>query len=289
MTGVRVSSSLQDMIQTLKAFWATEGCAVLPSYDMFMGAGTFHPETLFRALGPTPFAAAFVQPSRRPRDGRYGRHPNRFYRHHQFQVILKPSPENVQDLALKSLQALGIDPALHDLRFVEDNWESPTLGASGLGWEVWCDGMEVLQFTYFQQIGGIPCAPVTAELTYGLERLAMYLQNQDNAYDLLWRCHEKGNLTYGDLYQRAEHEWSTYALDKSESKALLQDFTHAISEGNRLTEESLIRPAYEWCIQASHLFNMLDARGAISAKERVSYIADVRHLVAKTVQAHCAQ
>ena len=279
--------TFQEIITALNAFWANNGCALIPSYDMEMGAGTFHPETVFRALGPNPFYACFVQPSRRPGDGRYGLHPNRVYRHHQFQVLLKPSPPNVQDLVIKSFEKLRLNTKNHDIRFVEDNWKSPTLGAAGLGWEVWCDGMEILQFTYFQQMGGITCKPVTAELVYGLERLAMYLQDKDDVYDLVWQTFPDGYaLTYGDLYKKAEASWSMYNFEEANIDHLICRFRMATQESQGLSEKGLFLPAYEHCIHASHLFNLLDARGALSDKERVSYIDNVRRLAQMSLKSH---
>ena len=269
--------SFQETIQTLKAFWGSHGCAILEPYDLEMGAGTFHPATTLKALGKNYWRAAFVQPSRRPGDGRYGENPNRVQRHHQFQVILKPSPDNLQDLYLESLFALGLDPKIHDLRFVEDDWESPTLGASGRGWEVWCDGMEVTQFTYFQQVGGILCERVCGELTYGLERLSMVLQEVENVYDLNWNGVEgEGKLTYRDINHQMEVEFSAYNFEHSNTQILFQHFQDAESECFALLEAKLPLPAYEQCIKSSHVFNLLDARGVISVLERASYIGRVR-------------
>lgn len=279
--------TFQEVITALSAFWTNHGCALLPSYDMEMGAGTFHPETVFRALGEDPFYACFVQPSRRPTDGRYGLHPNRLYRHHQFQVLLKPSPPDVQDLVIESFEELGLNTKNHDIRFVEDNWKSPTLGAAGLGWEVWCDGMEILQFTYFQQMGGIACKPVTAELVYGLERLTMYLQDEDDVYNLTWQTFPDGRqLTYGDLYKKAEATWATYNFENADVDNLTRRFHMATQESQGLSEKGLSLPAYEHCIHASHLFNLLDARGALSDKERVSYIDTVRRLAQMSLKSH---
>ena len=269
--------SFQGIIHTLKDFWGKQGCAILEPYDIEMGAGTFHPATTLKALGSDFWRAAFVQPSRRPGDGRYGENPNRVQRHHQFQVILKPSPDNLQDLYLESLVVLGIDPQLHDIRFVEDDWESPTLGASGLGWEVWCDGMEVTQFTYFQQVGGIPCERVCGELTYGLERLAMNIQGIENVYDLNWNGQEgKQKLTYRDVNYKMEVECSAYNFEYATTSILLRQFEDAEHECKKLLEQKLSIPAYEQCIKSSHLFNLLDARGVISVLERASYIGRVR-------------
>lgn len=267
--------SFQELILKLQNFWANQGCVVLQPYDVEMGAGTFHPATTLRALGPKSWNAAYVQPSRRPKDGRYGENPNRLQHYYQFQVILKPSPDNIQQLYLQSLYELGIDPELHDIRFVEDDWESPTLGAWGLGWEVWCDGMEVTQFTYFQQVGGIECAPVSGEITYGLERLAMYIQGVENVYDLDWNG--KG-VTYGDVFLRQEREFSAFNLEYANTEILLQHFKDAEKECEALLSKKLALPAYDQCIKASHSFNLLDARGVISVTERAAYIGKVRAL-----------
>ncbi|MBT5673108.1 MAG: glycine--tRNA ligase subunit alpha [Rhodospirillales bacterium] len=265
----------QGLIMTLQAYWAERGCVILQPYDMEMGAGTFHPATTLRALGPDPWRAAYVQPCRRPTDGRYGENPNRLQHYYQYQVVLKPSPEDVQDLYLGSLAALGITPALHDIRFVEDDWESPTLGAWGLGWEVWCDGMEVTQFTYFQQVGGIECSPVTSEITYGLERLAMYVQGVENVYDLDWNGE---GVTYGDVFLQNEREFSAYNFEHADTTGLTEGFTKAQTECKALLDQGLALPAYDQCIKASHLFNLLDARGVISVTERAAYIGRVRDL-----------
>jgi glycyl-tRNA synthetase alpha chain len=273
------SLSFQEVIFRLQKFWGDQGCVLLQPYDVEVGAGTFHPATVLRALGPDPWSACYVQPSRRPKDGRYGQNPNRLHQHHQFQVILKPSPRDVQDLYLDSLRALDIDPLLHDIRFVEDDWESPTLGASGLGWEVWCDGQEVTQFTYFQQIAGYDCNPVSAELTYGLERLVMPIQNKENVYDLDWNgaTGEKA-MTYGDVFLRSEREFSAYSFEHASTDLLLQHFIDAEKECIKLVEAKIGLPAYDQCIKASHLFNLLDARGVVSVMERPGYIARVRAL-----------
>ena len=261
----------------MQRFWAEQGCTILQPYDMEVGAGTFHPATTLRALGPRPWKAAYVQPSRRPADGRYGENPNRLQHYYQFQVILKPSPEDSQDLYLGSLRHLGIDEALHDIRFVEDDWESPTLGASGLGWEVWCDGMEVTQFTYFQQMGGIECDPVSVEFTYGLERLAMYVQGVDSVFDLEWNG---AGMTYGDVYRQAEREFSAYNFEHANTDAVARHFKDAEAQCGALLDlvPPLSLPAYEQCIKASHLFNLLDARGVIGVAERAAYIGRVREL-----------
>jgi len=265
----------QSLILKLQSYWADYGCVLLQPYDMEMGAGTFHPATTLRALGPEPWNAAYVQPSRRPTDGRYGENPNRLQHYYQFQVILKPSPQDVQELYLESLYQLGIDKDLHDIRFVEDDWESPTLGAWGLGWEVWCDGMEVSQFTYFQQVGGIDCNPVAAELTYGLERLAMYIQGVENVYDLDWNGQ---GVKYGDVYLQAEKEFSAHNFEHANTDMLTREFEDAEKECEALLEAKLALPAYDQCIKASHRFNLLDARGVISVTERQAYIARVRAL-----------
>jgi glycyl-tRNA synthetase alpha chain len=268
-------TSFQRLILTLQDYWANQGCVVLQPYDMEVGAGTFHPATTLRALGPEPWSAAYVQPSRRPKDGRYGENPNRLQHYYQYQVILKPSPLDSQALYLRSLEHLGIDPAAHDIRFVEDDWESPTLGAWGLGWEVWCDGMEVTQFTYFQQVGGFDCDPVSVELTYGLERLAMYIQGVENVYDLDFNGR---GVSYGDIFKQAEVEYSAHNFDYADTEALLRHFSDAEKECLRLLEAGLALPAYDQCIKASHRFNLLDARGVISVTERQSYILRVRTL-----------
>ncbi|MBW7851843.1 MAG: glycine--tRNA ligase subunit alpha [Rhodospirillales bacterium] len=267
--------SFQSLILTLQSFWADQGCLILQPYDMEVGAGTFHPATTLRALGPEPWKAAYVQPSRRPKDGRYGENPNRLQHYYQYQVLLKPSPENAQELYLESLCRLGIDPKLHDIRFVEDDWESPTLGAWGLGWEVWCDGMEVTQFTYFQQVGGIECDPVAVELTYGLERLAMYIQGVENVYDLDFNGQ---GVTYGEVFLQAEREYSAHNFERADTDMLLRHFLDAELECRSLLEAGLPLPAYDQCIKASHRFNLLDARGVISVAERQAYIGRVRAL-----------
>jgi glycyl-tRNA synthetase alpha chain len=278
--------SLQELILILQRFWAEQGCILLQPYDLEVGAGTFHPATTLRALGPEPWRAAYVQPSRRPTDGRYGENPNRLQHYYQFQVILKPSPEDLQDLYLQSLEAIGIDPLAHDIRFVEDDWESPTLGAWGLGWEVWCDGMEVTQYTYFQQVGGFDCHPVSGELTYGLERLAMYVQGVDNVFDLNFNGLDGAQkITYGDVFLQAEQEYSRYNFEHADTGALLRHFEDAEAECKALLligaadgAHLLALPAYDQCIRASHLFNLLDARGVISVTERQAYILRVREL-----------
>jgi len=279
--------SFQQLIFSLQTFWAGQGCVVLQPYDMEVGAGTFHPATALRCLGPEPWNAAYVQPSRRPTDGRYGDNPNRLQHYYQFQVILKPSPDDVQAVYLQSLTALGIEADLHDIRFVEDDWESPTLGASGLGWEVWCDGMEITQFTYFQQVGGIECDPVSVELTYGLERLAMYIQGVDNVFELDWDgvAKKKGGKTYGDVFLQAEKEHSKYNFEVADTEMLKRHFADAEAECGRALEAGLALPAYDQCLKASHLFNLLDARGAVSVTERAAYIARVRALAKGSCEA----
>lgn len=267
--------SFQDMILRLHAYWSRQGCAILQPYDVEMGAGTFHPATTLRALGPKPWKAAYVQPCRRPADGRYGENPNRLQHYYQYQVIMKPSPDNVQDLYLGSLREMGIDTNAHDIRFVEDDWESPTLGAWGLGWEVWCDGMEVTQFTYFQQVGGIECNPVSVELTYGLERLAMYIQGKENVYDLAFN---NDGLTYGDVFLRAEKEFSAFNFEFAPVDQLQQHFKDCEKTCADLLAQKLALPAYDYCIKASHLFNLLDARGVIAVADRANYIGRVRAL-----------
>ena len=279
--------SFQQLIFSLQTFWTGQGCVVLQPYDMEVGAGTFHPATALRCLGPESWNAAYVQPSRRPTDGRYGDNPNRLQHYYQFQVILKPSPDDVQAVYLQSLTALGIEADLHDIRFVEDDWESPTLGASGLGWEVWCDGMEITQFTYFQQVGGIECNPVSVELTYGLERLAMYIQGVDNVFELDWDgvAKKKGGKTYGDVFLQAEKEHSKYNFEVADTEMLKRHFADAEAECGRALEASLALPAYDQCLKASHLFNLLDARGAVSVTERAAYIARVRALAKGSCEA----
>lgn len=296
---LRPKESFQDLILTLQQFWGAQGCVVLQPYDMEVGAGTFHPATTLRALGPRAWNAAYVQPSRRPKDGRYGENPNRMQHYYQFQVIMKPAPADILDLYLQSLDAIGIDTATNDIRFVEDDWESPTLGAWGLGWEVWCNGMEVTQFTYFQQVGGYDCSPVPGEITYGLERLAMYVQGVDRVFDLNFNGRtDERRLTYGDVFLQAEQEYSRYNFEHADTAVLLQHFRDAEKECQALLEtgapkagdveaelrsdndghHKLALPAYDQCIKASHIFNLLDARGVISVTERQSYILRVREL-----------
>ena len=269
------NNSFQDLILNLHAYWSARGCVILQPYDMEVGAGTFHPATTLRALGPTPWKAAYVQPSRRPTDGRYGENPNRLQHYYQYQVILKPSPVDSQELYLGSLRALGIDPLEHDIRFVEDDWESPTLGAWGLGWEVWCDGMEVSQFTYFQQVGGIDCDPVSVELTYGLERLAMYVQGVENVYDLAFN---NNGVRYGEVFPQSEQEFSAYNFERADVDMLRRHFEDAETECQAVLEAGLALPAYDQCLKASHIFNLLDARGVISVTERQAYILRIRAL-----------
>jgi len=278
--------NFQNMILTLQRFWAEQGCVLLQPYDMEVGAGTFHTATFLRAVGPEPWNAAYVQPSRRPTDGRYGDNPNRLQRYYQFQVVMKPSPPCFQDLYLASMRAIGIDPAIHDMRFVEDNWESPTLGAWGLGWEVWVNGMEISQFTYFQQAGGLECKPVMGELTYGLERIAMYLQDVDSVYDLVWTETPQGIVRYGDVYQQNEREQSAYNFEHADVADLLAQFDAAEKMAHKLAELGLPLPAYEQALKASHTFNLLDARRAISVTERQRYILRVRALSKAAAEAY---
>jgi len=274
--------TFQQLIQQLNAFWGKQGCALLQPYDMEVGAGTFHTATFLRAVGPEPWNAAYVQPSRRPKDGRYGDNPNRLQHYYQYQVVLKPSPDDIQDRYLESLRDLGINPAEHDIRFVEDDWESPTLGAWGLGWEVWLDGMEVTQFTYFQEVGGLACKPVLGEITYGLERLAMYLQAKDSVYDLVWTP----GVTYRDVYHQNEVEQSRYNFELSNVPLLFDSFKNYESEARRLIDSQCVLPGYEMVMKASHTFNLLDARGAISVTERQAYIGRVRDLAKSVAKAY---
>ncbi len=288
-TGAASGISFQSLILKLQAYWAAQGCAILQPYDIEVGAGTFHPATTLRALGPEPWKAAYVQPSRGPTDGRYGENPNRLQHYYQFQVILKPAPADSQDLYLGSLAALGIDARLHDIRFVEDDWESPTIGAWGLGWEVWLDGMEVSQFTYFQQVGGIECDPVSTELTYGLERLAMYVQGVESIFDLDYNgVPGAGRITYDQIFRRAEREFSAYNFEHADTAKLLAHFTDAEAECLALVGKGLALPAYDQCLKASHLFNLLDARGVISVTERAAYIGRVRMLAKACCEAWLA-
>lgn len=278
----------QQMIFALQQYWGEQGCAVLQPMDMEVGAGTFHPATFLRAIGPEPWHAAYVQPCRRPTDGRYGDNPNRAQHYYQFQVVLKPSPDDIQDLYLGSLKALGIDPLVHDIRFVEDDWEAPTLGSWGVGWEVWQDGMEISQFTYFQQVGGIECQPITGEMTYGLERLALFLQNIDNMFHLVWTENAEGVITYGDIFHQNEVEMSTYNFEEANTSILFQHFDFYEKEAKRLISTELPLPAYEMILKASHAFNLLDARQAISVTERQRYILRVRQLAHPVAEAYYA-
>ncbi len=281
-------STFQGLIHALQDYWGRQGCVVLQPYDMEMGAGTFHPATFLRAIGPEPWRAAYVQPSRRPTDGRYGENPNRLQHYYQFQVVLKPSPDDIQDLYLGSLEALGIDPLVHDIRFVEDNWESPTLGAWGLGWEVWLNGMEVTQFTYFQQVGGLDCRPVTGEITYGLERIAMYLQAVESVFDIVWTRGPQGTVTYRDVFHQNEVEQSAYNFEQADTELLFRWFDELEAESQRLIQAGLPLPAYEQMLRASHTFNLLDARHAISVTERQRYILRIRALARAVAEAYHA-
>jgi glycyl-tRNA synthetase alpha chain len=266
--------TFQDLIMALEKYWADYGCVIQQPYDLEVGAGTFNPATLLRVLGPEPWAVAYVEPSRRPTDGRYGENPNRLGHYYQYQVIIKPSPADIQDIYLSSLKALGIDPLDHDIRFVEDDWESPTLGASGLGWEVWLDGMEITQFTYFQLAGSVRLDPISVELTYGLERIAMYLQEKENVYDLMWN----DRITYGDVHKKGEWELSVYNFETADVDMLVKMFDMYEAESIRQSEKELVLPAYDYCLKCSHVFNVLDARGAISVTERTHYIDRIRNL-----------
>ena len=273
--------SVQEIILTLQNYWSNQGCLLLQAYDTEKGAGTMSPYTFLRAIGPEPWNAAYVEPSRRPADGRYGENPNRLFQHHQFQVVMKPSPENIQELYLGSLEALGINPLEHDIRFEEDNWENPSLGCAGLGWEVWLDGMEVTQFTYFQQVGGLECHPVTSEITYGLERLASYIQEVESVYDLVWA----GDVKYGDIFTQPEYEHSKYAFEESNAELLMQLFTDFEKEATVLMEKGLVHPAYDYVLKCSHAFNLMDARGIISATDRAGFLGRIRKMartIAKT-------
>ncbi len=276
--------TFQELILKLQEFWAAHGCVIIQPLDLEVGAGTFHPATFLRSIGPEPWNSAYVQPCRRPTDGRYGENPNRLQHYYQFQVVLKPSPKNIQDLYLKSLAAIGVDTLEHDVRFIEDNWESPTLGAWGLGWEVWLNGMEVTQFTYFQQVGGLECKPVMGEITYGLERLAMYLQNKDSIFDLIWAETPNGTVTYGDVYHQNEVEQSAYNFEHADVPELFKAFDEAESACLTLIEQKLPLPAYEKALKASHLFNLLDARKAISVTERQQFILKVRNMSKQVAQ-----
>ena len=267
--------TFQEIVMSLQKFWGKYGCVLLQPYDLEVGAGTFHPATTLRSLGPNPWKAAYVQPSRRPTDGRYGENPNRLQHYYQFQVIIKPSPKNIKNIYLKSLSAIGIDVKKHDIRFVEDDWESPTLGAAGLGWEVWCDGMEITQFTYFQQMTGIDCKPVPVELTYGLERLCMFVQGKKNVFDIEWN---REGVKYKDVFHQSEKEFSAYNFEFADPKILLSNFEHAEKECKSLLDKKLALPAYDQCLKASHIFNLLDARGVIGVAERANYIDRIREL-----------
>lgn len=278
--------SFQELILKLHEFWNSQGCALLQPYDLEIGAGTLSPHTTLRALGDKPWKAAYVQPCRRPTDGRYGENPNRLQHYYQYQVLLKPSPENSQELLLESYKAIGINPKEHDIRFVEDDWENPTIGAWGLGWEVWCDGMEVTQFTYFQQVGGITTSIPSTELTYGLERLAMYIQGVENVYDLAFNDH---GLTYGEVFLRAEKDYSRYNFECADTTLLFNHFKDAEKESNALVQQKLAQPAYDQCLKASHLFNLLDARGVISVNERASYIGRIRNLAKQCCETWLAE
>ena len=275
----------QDIIFELSKYWADNGCVIQQPYDMEVGAGTFHPATLLRSLGPEPWRAAYVQPSRRPTDGRYGENPNRLQHYYQFQVVLKPSPKNVQDLYLESLKRFNLDPLEHDFRFVEDDWESPTLGASGLGWEVWLDGMEITQFTYFQMCGSQELHPVTSEITYGLERIAMYLQGVNSVYDIMWN----DKVSYGKIFQQAEKEFSAFNYEEANVEAMMNFFNTFEEEAHKLLEKDLILPAYDYCLKCSHTFNLLDARKAISVAERTRYIGRIRNIARKVAVKYLAQ
>ena len=277
--------NFQNVIQSLQKFWAKRGCVLLQPYDTEVGAGTFHPATLLRSLGPEPWNTAYVQPSRRPTDGRYGENPNRLQHYYQFQVLLKPSPLDVQKLYLQSLKTLGVDPLEHDIRFVEDDWESPTLGASGLGWEVWLDGMEITQFTYFQLAGSIELSPISVEITYGLERIAMYLQGIDNVYDIKWN----DDITYRDVHHQQEVQQSTYNFELADVDMLFDFFNKYEAEARSVIEKAMTLPAYEYCLKCSHTFNLLDARGAISVTERTGYIARIRNLARACSEAYLKQ
>ncbi|MGP4080400.1 glycine--tRNA ligase subunit alpha [Pseudalkalibacillus sp. R45] len=277
--------NLQDMILTLQRYWAEQGCFVMQAYDVEKGAGTMNPMTFLRSIGPEPWNVAYVEPSRRPVDGRYGENPNRLYQHHQFQVVMKPSPDNIQELYLESLKEIGIDPTEHDIRFVEDNWEAPTLSASGLGWEVWLDGMEITQFTYFQQVGGLEAKPVSAEITYGIERLASYIQDKENVFDLEWHS----GITYHDLYYQSEYEHSKYTFEVSDTEMMFNLFNVYEKEAKRAIEDRLVFPGYDYVLKCSHVFNQLDAKGAISVTERTGYIGRVRNLARKCAKAYYEQ
>jgi glycyl-tRNA synthetase alpha chain len=286
LTQLSSQITFQELILALQKFWAKAGCVILQPLDIEVGAGTFHPATFLRAIGPETWNSAYVQPCRRPTDGRYGENPNRLQHYYQFQVVLKPSPADIQTLYLESLAELGIDMTTHDVRFVEDNWESPTLGAWGLGWEVWINGMEVTQFTYFQQVGGLECYPVTGEITYGIERIAMYLQGVDSIYDIVWTDGPSGTVTYGDVFKQNEVEMSAYSFDHADTDLLLRNFNDCEQQSNQLIEHNLPLPAYEQVLKASHYFNLLDARNAISVTERQRFILRVRTLSRKVAETY---
>lgn len=277
--------SVQDIILTLQQFWAEQGCMLMQSYDTEKGAGTMSPYTFLRAIGPEPWNVAYVEPSRRPADGRYGENPNRLYQHHQFQVLMKPSPQNIQELYLQSLQRLGIVATEHDIRFVEDNWENPSMGCAGVGWEVWLDGMEVTQFTYFQQVGGLEVNPVAVEVTYGLERLSSYIQDVNSVFDLEWA----DGVLYGDIFKEPEFEHSTYSFDESDQEMLLKQFDTFEKEAKRLLELNLVHPAYDYILKCSHTFNLLDARGAVSVTERAGYLSRIRNMARKVARVFVAE
>jgi glycyl-tRNA synthetase alpha chain len=280
-----MSMKFQDLIMSLERFWADRGCLIQQPYDLEVGAGTFNPATLLRALGPEPWAVAYVEPSRRPTDGRYGENPNRLGHYYQYQVVVKPSPIDIQEIYLDSLRAMGINPLDHDIRFVEDDWESPTLGASGLGWEVWLDGMEITQFTYFQQAGSIRLDPISVEITYGLERIAMYLQQKESVFDLMWN----DKITYGDVHKKGEWELSMYSFQMADVDMLLKMFDLCEQESLRVSEKGIVLPAYDYCLKCSHIFNILDARGAISVAERTKYIERIRNLARVAAKNYVAQ
>jgi glycyl-tRNA synthetase alpha chain len=282
---LRTSMTFQELIMTLERFWSDRGCIIQQPYDLEVGAGTFNPATLLRSLGPEPWSVAYVEPSRRPTDGRYGENPNRLGHYYQYQVIIKPSPLEIQDIYLASLKALGVDPLDHDIRFVEDDWESPTLGASGLGWEVWLDGMEITQFTYFQQAGSIRLDPISVEITYGLERIAMYLQQKESVYDLRWN----ERITYGDVHKKGEWELSTYSFELADVDMLFKMFEMCERESIKVGEKKIVLPAYDYCLKCSHIFNILDARGAISVAERTKYIERIRNLARMAARNYLAQ
>lgn len=277
--------TFQEIILSLEKYWSDRGCLIQQPYDLEVGAGTFNPATLLRALGPEPWSVAYVEPSRRPTDGRYGENPNRLGHYYQYQVVIKPSPQDIQEIYLDSLRSLGLDPMEHDIRFVEDDWESPTLGASGLGWEVWLDGMEITQFTYFQQAGSIRLHPISVEITYGLERIAMYLQEKEDVYDLDWNRH----ITYGDVHKKGEYELSVYSFEMADVDMLLRMFDMYEKESLRISKEGLVLPAYDYCLKCSHTFNILEARGAISVTERTGYIDRIRNLARKAAKNYLAQ